>query len=185
MRSRIDPTGFVRLPAKPSKARRVIPAGSAIRIVGGPLEGAPAIYVGQSQGERELVFDRDVGRPAPDRGRFPSHLAAMMAEQQLLTAMQAHPGASLSVLGSVVGAGRGAIASKLHKLARARDSGEKPRWTLAAGGSGGGWRGAPYAGVAELEAAQEPAPEDTLRWVKPVNCYLRVWTSPFACARYG
>src|SRR5580704_10508080 len=30
LRSRIDSTAFVRLPAKPSKLRRVIPAGSAI-----------------------------------------------------------------------------------------------------------------------------------------------------------
>jgi DNA-binding IclR family transcriptional regulator len=63
----------------------------------------------------------------------------MMAEQQLLTAMQAHPGASLSVLGSVVGASRGAIASKLHKLAR-RGTVAKSRdghWRLADWEAGG------------------------------------------------
>jgi DNA-binding IclR family transcriptional regulator len=38
--------------------------------------------------------------------------------EQLLVAMQAHPGASLSVLGTAVGATRSAIVSRLHKLSR-------------------------------------------------------------------
>jgi transcriptional antiterminator RfaH len=74
LRSRIDSTGFVRLPAKPSKLRRVIPAGSAIRIVGGPFEGVPAIYAGQSHGERELILIAMLG--GQRRVAVASHLIA-------------------------------------------------------------------------------------------------------------
>jgi transcriptional antiterminator RfaH len=74
LRSRIDATGFVRLPAKPSKARRVIPAGAAIRIVGGPFEGVSAIYAGQSHGERELILIAMLG--GQRRVAVASHLIA-------------------------------------------------------------------------------------------------------------
>jgi transcription antitermination factor NusG len=62
LRSRMDPQGFVRLPAPP-KPRRFI-KGEAVRIIGGPMQGLAAIHSGMTRGQREVVLLAMLGRQA-------------------------------------------------------------------------------------------------------------------------
>jgi transcription antitermination factor NusG len=75
LKALIDAHGLVRLPDKPSKPpRRVFEKGAAVKIVGGPFQGVPAIHSGMSASEKEILLIAMLG--APRRIAVPGHLVA-------------------------------------------------------------------------------------------------------------
>jgi transcription antitermination factor NusG len=60
LRSRMDPTGLVRLAPAPSKRSLAIPRGARIR-VNGAFYGIDAIYLDMPAGDRELVLMNILG----------------------------------------------------------------------------------------------------------------------------
>jgi transcription antitermination factor NusG len=74
LKALIDGHGFIRLPDRPSKLRRVFEKGAAVKIVGGPFQGVTALHSGMSAAEKEILLIAMLG--APRRVAVPSHLVA-------------------------------------------------------------------------------------------------------------
>jgi transcription antitermination factor NusG len=72
LQARTDSTGLIRLPAKPRKPRRVIAAGTAVRITGGAFAGVSGLHSGMTSQEREFVLIAMLGRRTTVG--VPSHL---------------------------------------------------------------------------------------------------------------
>jgi hypothetical protein len=108
-------------------------------------------------------------------------------DQTLLRAMAIHPGVSVTFLSGLVGASRGAIISRIHKLAERRLL-EKCR--------DGHWRlSTPERPIDEDEEISEFATVkrisvpalafDSKTWVRNINFYV-IWNpDPFSWRRYG
>jgi transcription antitermination factor NusG len=66
LQAQTDQNGFVHLADPPAAPRRkIIPAGTRVKIVAGPLAGLAAIHTGMSQHDRELVLMNVLGRETP------------------------------------------------------------------------------------------------------------------------
>jgi hypothetical protein len=92
-------------------------------------------------------------------------------EEQLLSAMREHPGASASELCNILGSSTGLVTSRWKRLARRG---------LIAKARDGHWRIAPPEAVASPPEPQRERERRFQPWVKPVGQYLRVETSEAA-----
>jgi hypothetical protein len=115
----------------------------------------------------------------------PRVLASTSADEALLSAMTAHPGASASALADILHVGKGSVAGRWGRLGqrgvlvKCADG----RWRLAT-------QKRPIVEDEEdawgetIERLPLPAFDPRL-WVKPINDFVRVETGPFDCRRYG
>ena len=99
-------------------------------------------------------------------------------ELALIETLRTRPGAALGAIAEAAGHKRSATADRLRRLAvRGAVVRVAGRWRVAGD--------APIEPEPEFEENPQRAAYLPSRWVRPISHYVRIETSPFACARYG
>jgi hypothetical protein len=103
-------------------------AGATIATASRPTETWPEVWQAPARQRRSPKPKLDLRLQKPDRAR--------LLELEILTAMQAHPGASVAQLAALVGSGKSRVMWRLQALASRGEIEKAPdgHWRLAAEG---------------------------------------------------